>query len=39
MSEILEYVKGQKDTKLKLEKNSLNLTNRPLPHKLKRLRN
>jgi hypothetical protein len=36
MSEILEYVKGQKDTKLKICEELVEL-NRLLPHKLKRL--
>jgi hypothetical protein len=39
MSEILEYVKGQKIRNKKLEKNLLSLINKMLLLKLKKLRN
>ncbi len=38
MSEILKYVKGQKDIKLKIREELVEL-NKPLPHKIKRLKN
>jgi hypothetical protein len=39
MSEILEYIKSQKDTKLKVREELLNLVNQILLHNLKRHKN